>query len=212
MSKSNLAMAYAVKRRAGKAKKMANGGIVSLSKSAADANPGTPMRKPDDKKLSEEQFMNRSALASKGAQIDPRKPDDKRPPEEEYMANHFFEGGLVSEDESEEDMNPGTPGRKPDNMRPPESEYMANRFAKGGVVDAIKNRYAQGGEVADLEEESEEQPNQYYGMNQAAANEPQYDDDQLSAQPMDSNEHGDDGLEHDLHDMVGRIKARLRSK
>ena len=90
------------------------------------------------------------------------------------------------------------------------SDLMSDEERSESIVDAImrKRKMADGGMV-DLEENSEEEVNQYYGLNSKAADEPQYDDSQLEDQPMDSNEHGDD-IESDKHDMVSRIRAKLR--
>lgn len=63
------------------------------------------------------------------------------------------------------------------------------------IADAIlskKKAYANGGEVADLEEHSEESPNMADEYNEDANGKEQYDLGQLSPQPKDSNEDGDD--------------------
>lgn len=76
--------------------------------------------------------------------------------------------------------------------------------------DAIKKEnYADGGMV-DLNEESEEHPNEYYELNAQAANEEQYDDSQLDPQPRDSNLKGHE-LE-DKHDMIAAIRRKLSAK
>lgn len=88
-----------------------------------------------------------------------------------------------------------------------------------GNIDSLadqimRKKYADGGMV-DLEEESEEQPNYYDELNELAADEPQYDDDQLSAQPLDSNEDGDEydsRDESDEHDMVDKIRQRIKMR
>lgn len=120
-----------------------------------------------------------------------------------------------------EDTNePSVPSRKPNNERLPKDEYMADHFAHGGeveehyesIADAIlaKKRQAASGQ-ADLNEHSEEQPNQYDGINMDTANKEQYDDSQLEAQPEDSNLHGDD-IESDKHDMVSQIRRKMKLK
>ncbi len=117
-------------------------------------------------------------------------------------------------------IGPDPAPRKPDNKRPPEAEYMADHFAEGGeveehmdgIVDAImrKRKMAEGGMV-DLNANSEEEPNQYDEMNADAANAEQFDDDQISPQPTDSNERGDE-IESDMHDLVSQIRAKLKAK
>lgn len=189
----SLAIAYATKRSASKKKKMAYGGMAEQ-----DGNPGTPKAKVDNKRL----------------------------PEDEYMADHFAYGGMA-----EEDGNPGTPKRKPDDRRLPEDEYMADHFAKGGevepsdlmsdderatsIADAImrkrhKKKMAEGGMV-DLEANSEESPNMEDQYSFEANGKEQYDDSQISKQPMDSNETGD-SIESDAHDMVSKIRAKIKAK
>jgi hypothetical protein len=79
------------------------------------------------------------------------------------------------------------------------------------IVDAIMRKrkakkMAAGGEV-DLEEHSE----QATRTMKDPAGEEQYDDSQISPQPIDSNEHGDE-IEADKHDMVKQIRAKLRVK
>lgn len=84
------------------------------------------------------------------------------------------------------------------------------------IADAILRKrrnakmMAEGGQV-DLEENSEEAPNFEDDASFEANGKEQYDDSQLSAQPQDSNEHGDD-ISADEHDMISRIRAKLRAK
>lgn len=79
---------------------------------------------------------------------------------------------------------------------------------EGMTIDKIgKENYADGGMV-DLDEESEEQPNEYYKLNRMAADHEQYDDSQIESQPMDSNEHG-----HSIQDEIDKgIVAAIRRK
>lgn len=129
-------------------------------------------------------------------------------------------GGMVPG--AEDDMEPALPMAKPDNMRLPEDEIMADHFAHGGevedhyssIADAIlakkRKKMADGGMV-DLEANSEEGANMADEQNEDALLKEQYDDSQLSAQPMDSNEHGDD-IESDKHDMVSRIRSKMKKR
>lgn len=139
-----------------------------------------------------------------------RKPDDMRLPEHEYMGVDATYG------------NP--PARKPDDMRPPKDRYMANHFAEGGdvdehydsIADAIvrKKHKAVADSQVDLAANSEEKPNYYDELNEMTANAEQYDVDQLSPQPRNSNEIGDEreDEESDKHDMVSQIRRKMRSK
>lgn len=203
---------------AAKKHKFAYGGMAQN-----DRNPGTPARKSDDKRFPESEYMSKNWSEGNPP---PRKPDDHRLPEDEYMADHFAYGGMA-----EDDNEPPMPGRKPNDKRLPMDEYMADHFANGGevngnlkeyypsaderpqsITDAIMRRrkMADGGMV-DLEENSREKPNFYDELNEDAANKEQYDDSQISPQPEDSNEHGDD-IESDIHDMVSKIRSKLRLK
>lgn len=73
--------------------------------------------------------------------------------------------------------------------------------------------YAEGGTV-DLEANSEESPNNEDQMSFEANGKEQYDLDQLSDQPEDSNEKGD-GPEHEsenAYDMIGDIRKKMRAR
>lgn len=102
--------------------------------------------------------------------------------------------------------------RQAEHEDPSESDrmYQGDRRATS-IADAIlnKKKYADGGMV-DLEEDSEEEPNQYDDRNEFAAGKEQYDDTQLEPQPMDSNEHGDD-IDSDEHDMIPIIIRKMKS-
>lgn len=197
-----LAIAYSTQRHA-KKKRMAMGGAVEspTQSKAYSRNPGTPEKKSDDKREPEGEYMGKDwSYGSAPA----RKPDDKRLPEDEYMAGHFAEGGQVNPDleESKKELTA--------------SDFMEDDERAESIAEAImqkRRKFADGGMV-DLEANSEEDPNEFYGENSDAAGEEQYDDGQISPQPGDSNETGDsreDESENKL-DMVSRIRAKLRSK
>lgn len=92
-----------------------------------------------------------------------------------------------------------------------EMEKLQKHSRGGSIAESIMSRkaMADGGEV-DLEENSEEQPNQLDELNMEAAGKELYDDEQIPPQPEGSNEHGDEELIHDLHDRIDRIRARMR--
>lgn len=115
-------------------------------------------------------------------------------------------------------------------MGPAMDEYEADHFAKGGeveahelmgdderagsIADAIMRKrkvkaMADGGMV-DLEAASEESPNMADEDNYDAIKKEQYDLDQLSDDPMDSNEHGH--AMEDERDMISKIRSKIRSK
>lgn len=93
-------------------------------------------------------------------------------------------------------------------------DLMSDNERATSIADAIlekRHRMAEGGMV-DLEANSEEEGSTPYDTyNSEAGNEPQYDDSQLSAQPEDSNETGDD-IDADAHDMISKIRMKMRSK
>ena len=206
--------------------------IKSSSKQALKKNIETEMKSNPDKKDRAQnlaialhvQRANKKKMALGG---------DMRPPKEQYMGDRMAKGGEVySLEESEdiqsdpmkddeygsmpeEDMEPMVPRRKMDDRRPPVDEYMASRFAKGGIAESImrKRRMAEGGEV-DLEANSEESPNMEDQYSYDANGEEQYDLRQLSKQPMDSNEMGDDREDEseNKNDMISAIRMKLKAK
>ena len=183
--KQSIAIALNVQRHA-KKKKMAYGGEAQRE----DGYTGTP----------------------------PRKPDDMRPPESEYMADHFAYGGEAVRD----DGYPGQPAKKPDNMRPEGymSDKMTGQYADGGEVEdhydgiasAImrkKRKMADGGMVDINENAQESGQTPYDNDNSEAYKKELYDDDQLSDQPTDSNEHGDSD---DDYSVSSQVRKRMRSR
>ena len=81
-----------------------------------------------------------------------------------------------------------------------------------GAMDEDKAvKMAEGGQV-DLDLNSMEQPNKYYGRNEDDVLKENYDEPIHSmSQPMDSNEHGDD-IDSDKHDMVSAIRKKMKSR
>jgi hypothetical protein len=117
-----------------------------------------------------------------------------------------------------------------DQMAPPEEEYMSGRmpmFADGGEVEdrnisisdgIMQRRREQMNPPADgmvsLEDNSEELPNQYDELDGKSSHEMQYDDGQISAQPMDSNEDGDILSDEDEHNrsLIDSIRSKLKAR
>lgn len=130
--------------------------------------------------------------------------DMKGPPEKEFMAGHFAEGGMLH-DEIEEEHH--------DSIA---SAIMARKDREKAMHGAdsdsdIEHNLAEGGQV-DLEENSMEQPNDYYSRNKAALKE-NYDSDlEDVAQPMYSNEHGHELSDEDAHDMISSIRRKIAQK
>lgn len=93
------------------------------------------------------------------------------------------------------------------------ADLMPDEERASSIADAIlrkRKKMADGGMV-DLDSNSEESANVADELNMDALGKEQYDDDQLAAQPMDSNEEGDD-IEANRHDMVEAIRRKLRAK
>ena len=145
--------------------------------------------------------------------------DQMHPPVDEYMASRmggrFAHGGMINEDlDREMRMQP-----EPEEEDEHEASLVAAIMAKRRKAnpepgdDYMNGRrmMAQGGDVVDIEENGEEEPNQYYGINREILKENYDSDFEDMEQPKDSNEHGDD-IESDSHDMVSQIRRKMRAK
>ena len=155
------------------------------------------------------QRRNKKKKMAEGGIVTPaRKEDDKRFPESEYMGENWSYGS--------------PPARKPDDKRLPEDDYMSDKFAprarmaQGGMVEAIMKKRGQSkasddGEFIDLNDTNAENlDNDYDDMNEEAGMKELYDDSQMSDQPEDSNEMGDD-IDADEHDMIAAIRRKMKS-
>jgi hypothetical protein len=97
-------------------------------------------------------------------------------------------------------------------------DLMSDDERATSIADAIlaKRKKMAGGGMVDLEESNQEDGDPSYEDQNtlAAAKKEVYDDSQLSADPMDSNESGDDREdESENHmDMVSAIRRKLASK
>lgn len=102
----------------------------------------------------------------------------------------------------------------------------AKKMAMGGEMDDMpeespasiaehimkKRKMAEGGEV-DLQDNADEHLNEEDQLSfEAARKKTYFDDSQLSDQPEDSNEHGDELSDEDEHDMVDKILKKRRMK
>lgn len=115
------------------------------------------------------------------------------------------EGGMIGEDELEEDHEDSI-----------SAAIMAKRrreAASSGASDEPIGHYAEGGEV-DLDENAIEAPNSFLRRNREILKE-NYDEgmDDLH-QPEDSNEHGDERemSEENEHDMVSAMRRRMKAR
>lgn len=113
---------------------------------------------------------------------------------------YFSQGGRVDM----EDMDADEEGADRDNSIA-DSIMRRKRMAKGGSVED--------GQV-DLEANSEESPNMEDQMSFQANGKEQYDLRQLDAQPMDSNEKGDEreSDSENEHDMIDQIRSKMKAK
>lgn len=201
--KPSISIALSVQRKNKKKKKMAMGGMAE-----SDGEPAVPMRKPDDSRPAQDEYM------SGDFKSDPKKYDgmssDKHPSEDEYMAPHFAEGGSVGREKSIAEQIGSPFGPQPPKPSP------SPKMARGGsVADAImhkikKEMYAEGGQV-DIDSNGEEQPNEYYDLNEEALDHNFDSDMDGVSQPMDSNEHSDE-IDSDEHDMVNVLRKRIKSR
>lgn len=186
--KQSIAIAMSVQRK-NKRKKMAEGGMLKsdeahLQSSAAPASPS------DQPKSSYDESEHSS---------DAPMPDESAPhtgeSKEDMLRRHadelamFAEGGMVMDDEDE--------------SRP------------GSIAEAImRKRQGDDPGVVDLEDLSEEGPATNIKPNIDAVGKEQYDDEQLSSQPMDSIGDSREDDEENKHDrsLVGQIRSRMRKK
>lgn len=160
-----------------------------------DRNPGTPSRKPDDRRLNPDGYMSNDWAGGADSE---RKPDNMRPLEDEYMADDmegYADGGEVE--------------GYPENDDPNNSSVVEKILAKRRMMAA-------GGEVndeqADVQENGEEGPATDISYNVDAKDHDIYDDEQLSEQPEDSNEHTVDLEDEDSHDRIAQIMKKLKSR
>jgi len=226
----SLAIAYSVKRH-GK-KHMAKGGMAHTHTEACygeggvikcsqgetntvNQEPGIPAPKMPPHDPSERDYM--AGMFSNGGQITKvedaevlkRKPDDYQEPKSEFMSSKMPSG----EESEGREHYPAPP------MSEYDSGYAAGKMAAGGMAMSPaerimhRKRMATGGQV-DLEKNSEEGGQSPYDNMNADGTGEQYDDSQLSAQPTDSNEHGDTLSDEDQRDqsLIDKIRERMKSR
>jgi len=163
-----------------KMKMMAEGGNISLEQSKK-SNPGHASEEMGSGPEEDE------AEHPAGLEEDN---DEMGPANQEFMADHFADGGPISD---EDDME------------------HASSIAAAIMMKRAK-KMADGGEV-DLKENAMEQPNSYYHANEDEVLKENDDEDLWSmTDPMDSNEHGHELSDEDAHDMVSRIRAKMAKK
>lgn len=140
---------------------------------------------------------------------------DQMPDEDPESIEMLSHGGDVESEESMEHEMAETPEQEAEEERHDSiaAAIMARKKHKGmhsGSPDEDRAvMMAEGGEI-DIESNAKEEPNKYYHQNEDVVLKENYDEDIHDMhQPIDSNEHGDD-IESDIHDMIGKIREKLR--
>lgn len=163
--------------------------------------------------------------------------DQMRPPEDEYMADHFAQGGPIDRDEKWsavrsagghgtifiKDADGGeveSPDIDVDEMEDERHSSIAaaimakrQKMADGGILshDSI---YSDESDQADVSRNADEDANEEDQLSFNALRKENYSEtpglNQLDS-PMDSNEHGHE-LDSDKHDMVSRIRSKMKSR
>lgn len=191
----------------------------SKSKEAFKKNVKTEMDegKPQAQSLAIAYNTQRSAKKKKMADGGEVKP-------EQYSADAAlkeYDTQYMSKEEQDASMSKGKPSSDMYNPKKmaaggevSPSDLMSDDERADSIADAIMQKRRKMANGGMLEANAEEEPNQYYGMNEDAANEDIYDLDQLSARPQDSNETGDSAEDdsENKHDMVSAIRRKLRMK
>lgn len=216
----NIAIAYAVKKKAAK-KRMAQGGEVHVDMKAYHEHLNKKLAKEDHSPEKEEmpghippappRSQRERAIEAFNRRENERVKQDQRSftdPEKSRMA----EGGEVEIKESDAHREAA---RRID-------EEMEAREAHNQEIDeqfddieerAKRHRYAHGGEV-DIESNAQEEPNFYDDRNVAVLKE-NYDEDMSDVtQPWDSNEHAVDLEDEDENGkgMISEIRSRMKSR
>ena len=219
--KQSLAIAYDVKRK-NQRKKMAQGGTVTApAEHEATADNGDTLASARKKKsLVDADWtgapQDKGAQGNKSAKLAENETD-------------WAEGEATEDSRTYEEMNMKGASSDPlgINADHAEDDKDALHLAHGGdvdehydsIADAILSKkrkakmMAEGGMV-DLEENSEESPNNEDQMSFKANGKEQYDLSQLGDEPEDSNEHGDERemSEENQHDMVDSIRRKMKMK
>lgn len=156
-------------------------------------SPASPEEQPSE---SMDEDMHAGDAASPD-EVDPHSGES----EQDMMRRHamerakFSDGGRVDMDMDDE-MGEDRPATMAEAIMRKRS--MRKRFADGGMVD--------------LEENSKEQKNNEDDYSFDALMKESYDLDQLSPQPKDSNEHGDDLSDADSHDHIDMMRRKIKAK
>lgn len=116
--------------------------------------------------------------------------------------------------ERDEHMLDSKPRRHASELRAASGMPKADGYARGGIAKAIRTKkmMAEGGEVDLQDSNGDEHLNLEDQLSyDAARKDTYYDLDQMSSQPEDSNEHGDELSDADAHDMISSIRRKMKS-
>lgn len=190
----SLAIAFDMKRRAPKRKKMAEGGvldsIVDTVKKSLQDPPAPDKSKPG--------YNARSLNAKKTADF--------------QKGFGYAEGGMIDENHQPKE-------EAQDEHHSSIAAAIMAKKARQMKLDSDSDddemlMMAEGGQV-DLDHNSMEEPNSFYELNEHAALKENYDEDMEDMhQPMDSNEHADEreaNSENKL-DMISAIRRKMASR
>lgn len=122
------------------------------------------------------------------------------------------DGGMATADNADDGLDTDMMHQESSGGSGSFDEDENRRMASGGsVADKIRRkRMAAGGQVS-LEDNSREDLNNEDQMSYRAGLKEQYDDSQISSQPGDSNEHGDD-IDSDEYDHLAAIRRKMKLK
>lgn len=219
--KQAIAIALSTQRAARK-KKMAKGGLVQphAQESAMHDEEELKLQHPEKGHLRSEHEVNEEEM------------HDKEELRKQHVDMHpYARGGEVfASDRGQHEHEPVSsympeshpsermlPKRRPldiDREMPHSGDEDTFMYAHGGsVAERIMNKrkmMAEGGEVDLQHNNGDEHMNEEDDMSFDLVHGGHlYHDDQLSAQPEDSNEHGDE-IPHDEHDMVEAIRRKIK--
>lgn len=181
------------------------------SKKAFEQNMKSEMNagKPQDQSLAiayEIQRKNKRKPMAKGGMIpmpEERREEDSKDPEtmraerqrshnhnDLDQEHHFAKGGMVDDDDAIDS----------------DTSHMS-------LAERILDQKAKEKEQSFIEMNGKEMPNDYYHLNEHEALDENLDSDMFDVeQPMDSNEHGDRLSDEDSHDMVSKIRSKIKFK
>ena len=139
--------------------------------------------------------------------------DEMAPAKDEFMADHFAEGGDVDEDTIIPDKGWGAIIMKAHGGEVEPEEEEEHHASIASAIMAKRHKFAEGGEV-DLDENSMEQPNEYYHENEDAALKENYDEGMSSYHSGTDDEDGRTLSDEDEHEkpMIAAIRRKMAKK